>query len=157
MIGFVLQVFTVFFSLLTTWLLSKKGKERYGYLIGFLSLPLWILMELYYRQYFYLILNPLYFVLWFKGLKNHWSYMKIDKKFGHPIEIEWIDACGADDVWQSVDDASTVPDDVYTFTRGWYVSHDKEFIVVCRDKGKTKDYDIGGVLCIPIGSIKEIK
>ena len=73
MIGFVLQVFTVFFSLLTTWLLSKKGKERYGYLIGILSLPCWILMEWYYQQWFYLVLNPVYLVLWFRGFYNHWK------------------------------------------------------------------------------------
>ena len=73
MAGFVLQVLIVFFSLLTTWLLSRKGKERWGYLTGLISLPCWILMEWYYGQWFFLYLNPIYVVLWGKGLLNHWK------------------------------------------------------------------------------------
>jgi len=81
--------------------------------------------------------------------------MKISKKFGDRIELEWIDACSIDG-WKSVNDTK-VPDEVYCFTRGWYVKHDKEFMTICRDKGKTKNNEIGGVFHIPIAWIKKIK
>jgi len=70
--GLLLQILTVIASLGTAWFLSKKGLERWGYLIGFCALPLWVAMELFYQQWFYLILNPIYFIIWFRGLKAHW-------------------------------------------------------------------------------------
>jgi len=82
--------------------------------------------------------------------------MKINKKFGDRIEIEWLDACGIEG-WKSVNDAMKIPDEVYCFTRGWYVKHDKEFMTICRDKGKTKNNEIGGVFHIPLAWIKKIK
>lgn len=72
MIGFILQVLTVIASLGTTWLLSKKGYERWGYLVGFVTIPIWVVMEYYYQQWFYFILNPVYLYIWGKGLINHW-------------------------------------------------------------------------------------
>lgn len=76
MVGVVLQILTIMLSLLTGWFLSRKGKERWGYLIGFCSLPLWVIMEAYYQQWFYFFLNPVYFVMWGMGLKNHWKVRK---------------------------------------------------------------------------------
>lgn len=69
--GLILQILTVIASLLTGWLLSRKGKEKWGYLIGFCSLPLWFAMELWYGQWFFLLLNPIYFVIWFNGWQKH--------------------------------------------------------------------------------------
>lgn len=71
-VDFVIQTTTVLCSLLTTLLLAWKGKERWGYLVGFVSLPLWVVMEWYYEQWLYLLLNPIYFVLWGIGLVRHW-------------------------------------------------------------------------------------
>jgi hypothetical protein len=73
MFGFVLQISTVICSLLTTWLLSRKGKEKWGYLVGLCTIPSWILMELFYRQYFFCSLNPIYIVLWWRGVVGHWG------------------------------------------------------------------------------------
>lgn len=80
MFGLLLQILTVIASLSTTWLLSKKGWERWGYLVGFSTIPVWIIMEYYYHQWFYFILNPIYFYMWGRGLKNHWR--QNDKKLG---------------------------------------------------------------------------
>jgi hypothetical protein len=73
MVGDLLQILCLIFSLLTTWLLSKKKYEKYGYLIGFVTLPVWCITEAFYHQWYYLAINPLYFYLWGLGLKNHWS------------------------------------------------------------------------------------
>jgi hypothetical protein len=80
-IGTTLQISTVVCSLITTWLLSRKGKERWGYLTGFVTLPLWCIMEAYYHQWVCLILNPLYLCWWWKGLKNHWGKDNIVAKY----------------------------------------------------------------------------
>lgn len=71
--GDLLQILCLIFSLLTTWLLSKRKYERYGYLVGFVTLPVWCITEVFYRQWWYLAVNPLYFWLWFVGLRNHWG------------------------------------------------------------------------------------
>ena len=83
--------------------------------------------------------------------------MRINKKFGDKIELTWIDACHIIDVWKSIDEAINIPNEVFVFTRCWYVSHNKDFITVCRDKGKTINNDVGGVFHIPIGCIKKIR
>ena len=70
--GLTLQVLTVIIGLTDAYLLSKKGLERWGYLLAFVSLPLWVVLEWWYKEWFYFILNPIYFIVWGIGLKNHW-------------------------------------------------------------------------------------
>lgn len=72
MFGLILQILTVISSLSTAYLLSKKGLEKWGYLIGFITIPFWVIMEYYYQQWFYFILNPIYFYIWGKGIVSHW-------------------------------------------------------------------------------------
>ena len=70
--GSLLQLATFPVSALTTWLLSRKGKERWGYLVGLLSLPLWCCLELYYQEYVFFASTPLFVVWWARGLVNNW-------------------------------------------------------------------------------------
>lgn len=71
--GLILQLMTIVCSLTTAYLLSKKGYERYGYLLSFISLPLWIILEYHYAEWLYFILNPIYIYVFWKGLVNHWK------------------------------------------------------------------------------------
>jgi len=71
--GSILQISTIAISLLTGLLLSRPRWRRYGYLLGFSSLPLWVIQELYYGQMIYVWLNPIYAVIWGVGLANHWN------------------------------------------------------------------------------------
>jgi hypothetical protein len=73
MLGEALQIATVVSSLTVSWLFSKKETAKWGYLLGLLTLPLWIILEFYYKQWFYLVVNPLYIYLWARGLRNHWK------------------------------------------------------------------------------------
>jgi hypothetical protein len=57
-------------SLVVTWLLSKKGYEKWGWIVGFFGLFGWVAEEWWFRQYFYLALNPIYFYLYLKGWKK---------------------------------------------------------------------------------------
>lgn len=70
--GITLQALTIIIGLVDAWLLSKKGLERYGYLLCFLTLPLWVLLEYHYKEWLYFALNPIYFILWGKGTLVHW-------------------------------------------------------------------------------------
>jgi len=72
-LGTLLQLIVLPVSMATTWLLSRKGKERWGYLVGFLSLPLWCCLEIYYKEWVFLATTPAYMVWWFRGLCNHWK------------------------------------------------------------------------------------
>ena len=71
-IGNLFQALTIITSLITGWLLSRRGLERWGYLAGFCSLPLWCIMEFWYGQWVCLLINGLYFYVWGRGLANHW-------------------------------------------------------------------------------------
>jgi hypothetical protein len=73
MFGEALQITTIFIGLTTTWLFSTKRTARYGYLLGLTTIPVWIILQIYYRQWCYLFVNPFYIYLWAKGLKNHWK------------------------------------------------------------------------------------
>ena len=82
--------------------------------------------------------------------------VKIDKQFRDPITVEWIDACERSG-WMTVESATTVPDEVYVTTRGFYLTHSKEFLTVAASVGKAKANDVGGVWHIPRAWIKKIK
>jgi hypothetical protein len=72
-IGTVLQIATIGCSLVSTKLLTKKATERWGYLIMLLSLPVWMALEVYYAEWVYFFLNPVYIYLYYKAFKEHWK------------------------------------------------------------------------------------
>jgi len=72
-IGTILQTLTTLASLATGALLASKRWRRYGYLLGFCSLPLWAAMEFYFGQWVFLALNPLYIGIWGVGLYRNWK------------------------------------------------------------------------------------
>jgi hypothetical protein len=72
-LGVVLQILTTVASLVTGALLASRRWRRYAYLVGLCSLPLWIALEWWYAQWFYLALNPVYFITWGVGLYRNWK------------------------------------------------------------------------------------
>jgi len=46
---------------------------RWGYLIGIINVPMWILVEILSEQWPLLPVNLLYFYGWIQGLRNHWK------------------------------------------------------------------------------------
>ena len=82
--------------------------------------------------------------------------IKVDKKCGDPIYVEWIDACEREG-WRSLDDALKIPDEVHVKTRGFYLGHTKEFLTTASSIGKSSKNDVGGVWHIPRAWIKKIK
>ncbi len=71
-IGSVIQIATIICSLVISYLFSKKGTERYGYLLSFLTLPVFATLEYWYEEWVYFILNPIYLGIFWIGLRNHW-------------------------------------------------------------------------------------
>lgn len=82
--------------------------------------------------------------------------MKINKKFGDKIYIEWIDAYTNDD-WKSVEDSLKLEDERFCYTNAFYIGRKDGFLIVCHTKGKTKDNDIMGKLYIPLKWIMRVK
>ena len=79
MLGIILQVLTVITGLTINWLVSKKKTELKGFFLCFISLPLWVLLEAYYQQWFYLALNPIYMYLYFRAWWSRRQHEKINK------------------------------------------------------------------------------
>lgn len=82
--------------------------------------------------------------------------MRIDKKFGDPIEVQWTDACERTG-WRSVEDALKVPDEVFVRTRGFYLGHTKDFITLANSIGRSRSNDVGGVWHIPRAWVTKLK
>lgn len=82
--------------------------------------------------------------------------MRINKKFGDKISVEWIDAY-TDDKWGSVDDSLELSSSRFCYTNAFYVGEKDGFLVVCHTKGKTRGSDIMGKLYIPLKWIQKIK
>jgi len=82
--------------------------------------------------------------------------MKIKKKFGAKIYIEWTDAYEAGG-WMNLKEMIEIPDEVFCFTNGWYVGEKDGFIIICHTRGKTKSNDMLGKLLIPKAWIRRIK
>lgn len=82
--------------------------------------------------------------------------MKIKKDFGEKIYIEWIDAYAESD-WESVNEASKIPDEVYCYTNAFFLGQTKDFVIVVHTKGKTIKNDVMGKLIIPKAWICRIK
>ena len=82
--------------------------------------------------------------------------MRLNKKFGDKIYIEWVDAYSDDD-WQSVKKAINLSDEIYCYTNAYFIGQTKDYIIVSHTKGKTIENDIGGRLCIPKKWIRKVK
>jgi len=81
--------------------------------------------------------------------------MKVNKKFGDRIFIEWEDAYMSSG-WTSVEKAKKLPD-VYCKTLGFFISQENNFITVAMSIGKDEHSDVNGILNIPKGWIKKVK
>jgi hypothetical protein len=75
--------------------------------------------------------------------------MKIDKKFGDKIYVEWNDAYSSDNSWVSFENAIEIPEEVFCKTSGFFVHKTKDYLIIANTVGNTKEDDIGGVLYIP--------
>lgn len=82
--------------------------------------------------------------------------MKISKKYGDRIYVEWIDAYD-DSGWKTYKDMLEIGDTVLCYTVGWYVGKTKDFLIVCHTKGKNTKEDMLGKLVIPLKGIKKVK
>lgn len=82
--------------------------------------------------------------------------MKIKKRFGDKIAIEWIDAYSTDG-WTNFKDAIKEPPNAFCRTNALYLGESKNFIIVSHTQGKTKDNSIMGVLNIPKKWIRKVK
>lgn len=82
--------------------------------------------------------------------------MKIDKKFGDKIYVEWLDAYSVDG-WTTYEKAMEESVNAFCKTNAFYVGESKNFIIVTHTRGKTKDNSLMGALSIPkkwIGKVK---
>lgn len=82
--------------------------------------------------------------------------MKINKKFGDKIYIEWIDAY-TNDNWTNFDEAIKESSNAFCRTGALYVGESKNFIVVSHTQGNSKDNSMMGVLSIPKKWIRKVK
>ena len=82
--------------------------------------------------------------------------MKIKKKYGNKIYVEWVDAY-TDDDWKSYKDMMKVSDTVFCYTSGWYVGETKDFLILCHTKGKNIKEDMMGKLVIPKKWIRKVR
>ena len=82
--------------------------------------------------------------------------MKVNKSFGDKIYIEWLDAL-EEAGWKSFKEVCAIPDEVLCYTSAWFISQDKDFVIVSHTKGKTIKNDIMGKLLIPKRMIRKVK
>jgi len=82
--------------------------------------------------------------------------MKVNKKFGQPVELEWRDACEVSG-WKTLDDALQIPNEVICKTRGYFLGQNKEYISIVHTIGSDECNDVCGIIHIPIAWIIKIK
>lgn len=82
--------------------------------------------------------------------------MKINKKFGDKVYIEWVDAY-TNDEWESVEKSLKVSDATYCYTNAFFLGQTKDFLIVIHTKGKTIKNDVMGRLTIPKACIRKVK
>lgn len=82
--------------------------------------------------------------------------MKLNKKFGDKIYIEWLDAMERVG-WKTVDAAIEIVDEVYCKTNAFYLDEDKDYIKVAHTIGKSIKNDVLGILLIPKKWIRKVK
>ncbi len=82
--------------------------------------------------------------------------MKIHKKFGDKIYVEWVDAIERIG-WKSVDEATVVLDEAYCKTCAFYLGEDKVYVKLAHTIGKSIKNDVTGVILIPKTWIRKVK
>ena len=82
--------------------------------------------------------------------------MKINKKYGDKIFVEWIDAY-SEAGWKTHKEMMEIGNTVFCFTNGWYVGKTNEFLIICHTKGKNIKEDMMGKLVIPKKWIRKVK
>jgi hypothetical protein len=82
--------------------------------------------------------------------------MKVNKKFGDKIYVEWIDAYNTSG-WESYKDACQVSEEVHCRTNAFFVHETKDFLIVAGTVGKSIKNDIMGKLLIPKFWIRKVK
>lgn len=82
--------------------------------------------------------------------------MKINKKFGDKVYIEWVDAYSTDG-WTSFEKAIVESSNAFCRTNAFYLGESKNFIIVSHTQGNTKDNSVMGVLNIPKKWIRKVK
>jgi len=74
--------------------------------------------------------------------------VKVKKKFGDKIYIEWVDALEKPG-WRSFADACKYDGEPFCKTNSFFLEQKNGFIKVAHTIGKTKNNDVLGVLLIP--------
>ncbi len=82
--------------------------------------------------------------------------MKVDKKFGDRISIDWVDACEMPG-WKSLSEAIKVPDEIFCRTSGYFLNQTKDFITIAHTIGLSEKNDVTGVFHIPKRWIRGVK
>ena len=82
--------------------------------------------------------------------------MKIKKRYGDKIQIDWVDAY-TEDGWKTVDEALKISDVIYCYTNAFFLGQTKDFVLVVHTKGKTNKNDVMGKLTIPKAWIRKIR
>jgi len=82
--------------------------------------------------------------------------MKVNKKWGDKIYVEWTDAC-SDSEWKNFEQSMDIPNEVFCRTYGFYLGQKEGFIIVAHTIGKGPGNDIAGRLLIPIKWVRKAK
>jgi len=82
--------------------------------------------------------------------------MKIKKKFGDKIYIEWLDAYTVDG-WTTYKKAMELTQNCFCKTNALYVGETKDFITVSHTQGKTKENSLMGILSVPKKFIRKTR
>jgi len=80
------------------------------------------------------------------------NLVKIGKKWGQRIFVEWRDAI-LDDEWISTISALNSDKDQICYTSAFYIGEDNHNLVVAMTIGKTEEDEVAGVWKIPKGCI----
>lgn len=86
-VGTALQIATIGCSLISAKLLTRKKTERWGYLFTLVSLPVYAVLEIWYAEWVYLCLTPVYVYLYYKCLKEHWKGNICRQLVKHSIDL----------------------------------------------------------------------
>ena len=75
MLGVISQIICAILGASAVILVGCKRHSfyRWGYLIGIINAPMWILVEIYYEQYYILFVNIFYIFGWIQGFCNKWK------------------------------------------------------------------------------------
>ena len=82
--------------------------------------------------------------------------MKINKKFGQKIYIEWIDAYTTDG-WTTFQDAMSESTNAFCRTNAFYVGQSKNFIVISHTQGRNQNNTLMGCLSIPKKWLRKVR